>query len=100
MPDRKKIETREKKVSNVQAAREFELKKLESQATNNTATARPLPTDKNNLLKVMAKFELPRDMYAYLSICECQITRIGVNKENWVCQLLGLLHLEIVQFIS
>lgn len=57
-------------------------------------------TNKNNLLKIMTKFELPGDIGVYLNIFDRQINRIGLDKNEWVSHLLGLLSQDIVQFIS
>lgn len=85
-------------MTNEQVAREFELRKLELQTRNSTENAPP--TNKNNLLKVMTKIELPCDISIYLNLFERQIKRKSLDKEERASHVFGLLPLEIAQFIS
>lgn len=71
-------------------ARESELRKLKLQTRNAP------PTNKNNLLKVMKKFELPCDISIYWNLFERQI-----KEKVWIRKnVFGLLPLEIAQFLS
>lgn len=78
--DRKEIEARDRKIADEQATREFDLRKLELQARNNTIT--PSPTNENNLLHVMTKSERPGDISVYLNSSKRQIGRICLNKKE------------------
>lgn len=60
----------------------------------------PPLTNKRNLLKIMTKLKIHGEIGVYLNLSERQISRIGSDKNEWVSHLLGLLPLQIVQFIS
>ncbi|GFX52368.1 SCAN box domain-containing protein [Trichonephila clavipes] len=58
-------------------------------------------TSKLNLKKLIPDFDPKQsDISLYLVIFERQAKRASIEKKEWVGQLLGLLPLEIVQFIA
>ncbi|GFS51123.1 retrovirus-related Pol polyprotein from transposon 297 [Trichonephila clavipes] len=58
-------------------------------------------TSNLNLKKLIPDFDLKQtDISLYLVIFERQAKRAAIEKKEWVGQLLGLLPLEIVQFIA
>lgn len=93
--ERKEIE----KKFQLKEARERELKKLELEiaaknkiysSTLSSATKRP------DVLKLITKYNNQEEISIYLTLFERQTKRLGVEKENWITYLLGLLPLRLV----
>lgn len=93
--EREELETRERENALKLEERAFELRKIELQNKGQI-----LGNPKLSLNKIMSKFENTGDIGVYLNLFERQINRLGIDKDEWVNHLLGLLPLDMVQFVS
>lgn len=92
----KKLEAKEAE------SREYELKKLQLEMSSKSQSdSSPSPAAKNpDVLKLISRYDSQEEISIYLTLFERQIKRLGVEKENWVTYLLGLLPMEFVSVIS
>ena len=93
----------ERELAKGREEREFELRKLELTSNNDGASAGSsvIVRNKVDLGRAVGKFDQKDgDLSLYLTMFENQATRLGVDREEWVFQLISVLPVDMAQYVS